>query len=135
MGWMRRRIWQNPAVEWWFAQNMLLFATRDYIRKHAGLRRELGNTNRAQLSLVHPRSYLGLAEGTDRIRQAAAEIATVIPAEESFILVDSGELEHLVAAGRRVFPFPERDGEYWSPPADDVAAVCELRRPRRREPP
>jgi hypothetical protein len=51
--------------------------------------------------------------------------------DEPFILVDEEQLR----AGlphRRVFPFLERRGQYWGPPADDATAIRECERLRRR---
>ena len=28
---MRRRVWDNPEVEWWYAQNMLLMVRNDHL--------------------------------------------------------------------------------------------------------
>jgi len=36
-----------------------------------------------------------------------------------------------MAAGRRVRPFLERDGQYWGAPPDDDTAISELERMRR----
>lgn len=55
---IRRRIWQNQAVEWWYAQNTLLFARADLLESNAALKAELERTNLDQLRLVHPRQYL-----------------------------------------------------------------------------
>jgi SAM-dependent methyltransferase len=58
---VRKRVWQNNDVEWWYAQNTLLFAHTDLIRDNAVLRTEFEQTNLSQLSLVHPRKYLEIA--------------------------------------------------------------------------
>jgi hypothetical protein len=67
-----------------------------------------------------------------RMAGAVAQIAAVVPVGETFILADedrwaAGER----VTGRRRLQFPERDGLYWGPPADDVAAVEELERLRQ----
>jgi hypothetical protein len=56
------------------------------------------------------------------------EIATLVPAGESLILVDDGEWGQGYVEGRRVLPFLERDGVYWGAPADDETAIRELER-------
>ncbi|XEC93657.1 class I SAM-dependent methyltransferase [Paenibacillus tarimensis] len=56
---IRKRIWDNKNVEWWYAQNMLIFAKRDDILNNPVLKKEYENTHVSQLSLVHPRQYLG----------------------------------------------------------------------------
>lgn len=57
---LRNKIWNKNNVEWWYAQNLLLFANRDYIEANPGLKREYENTRISQLSLVHPRLFLAL---------------------------------------------------------------------------
>ena len=57
---LRRRIWQNDAVEWWYAQNALLFAQPKLLESNAPLKAEFERTNPAQLSLVHPKQYLAV---------------------------------------------------------------------------
>jgi SAM-dependent methyltransferase len=55
---IRKRIWQNDAVEWWYAQNTLLFVRENLIGKNARLKAEFEKTDLNQLCLVHPRQYL-----------------------------------------------------------------------------
>jgi hypothetical protein len=55
---VRKRIWQNEEVEWWYAQNTLLFAREDVLESNAALKTEFARSNPDQLSLVHPRNYL-----------------------------------------------------------------------------
>jgi len=55
---VRKRVWQNEEVEFWYAQNTLLFARSDFVERSDTLREELRQTNREQLCLVHPRQYL-----------------------------------------------------------------------------
>jgi len=59
---LRREIWSHPAVNWWYAQNLLLFVEAEYLRNHPRLLREHALTGRRQLSLVHPRKYLSLVD-------------------------------------------------------------------------
>ncbi len=65
------------------------------------------------------------------LMQASEEIAEVIPAGETFILVDGQGFGSDFAAGRRPVPFLERNGVYWGAPIDDVQAISELERTRR----
>ena len=54
-----------------------------------------------------------------------------VPAGTRFILVDENQFGAGIVSGRRVFPFIEKDGQYWGPPADDEQAVRELERLRQ----
>ena len=65
---IRKRVWQNDAVEWWYAQNTLLFARADLIERNAVLKAEFEKTNPNQLCLVHPGQYL-YREGVARSQQ------------------------------------------------------------------
>ena len=128
---IRQQIWSNPHVEWWFAQNILLFAQKGYIGRHPPLKREYEATRPGQLALVHPRPYLRLAESVQQLHRTAEDIAALVPPEETLILVGGEELENTVAAGRRALPFLERDGRYWGNPPDNRTAIRELERLRR----
>jgi SAM-dependent methyltransferase len=55
---IRKRIWQNDDVEYWYAQNVLIFAKHDYVKSHPALKCEMLKTTVTQLSLVHPKMYL-----------------------------------------------------------------------------
>lgn len=70
---IRRRVWQNNNVKYWYAQNILLFLKRDYLELEAfdRLKAEFKNTNIAQLSLVHPQKYLEAAERCSSEMKAA----------------------------------------------------------------
>lgn len=56
---IRKRVWENNGVEWWYAQNTLLFAREDALEGNALLKAEFGQASPNQLRLVHPRNYLG----------------------------------------------------------------------------
>lgn len=66
---IRKRIWQNDSVDWWYAQNTLLFAQVSLIDNNASLKAEFENTAPPLLRLVHPKQYLYLQ---DRYREEAA---------------------------------------------------------------
>jgi hypothetical protein len=61
---------------------------------------------------------------------AVREIGALIPAGESFILVDEDSWRIDAGGGRRAIPFLERDGHYWGHPPDDETAISELERLR-----
>jgi FkbM family methyltransferase len=65
----------------------------------------------------------------ERMRALEAELAALVPAGAGFILVDQDEIAGgLVLDDRPRWPFLEKHGQYWGPPADDATAVRELRR-------
>ena len=55
---IRKHVWQNSAVEWWYAQNALLFVQPGLFETNPALYAEFRNTNACQLAVVHPRNYL-----------------------------------------------------------------------------
>lgn len=52
---LRARFWENPAVTHWYAQNLLLFASPQWLDAHPAVR-DLG-ADLGALPLVHPRTY------------------------------------------------------------------------------
>ena len=64
------------------------------------------------------------------LMQAAQEVAQIVPAGETFILVDEQGFGSDFARGRRPVPFLERGGEYWGAPSDSETAISELERLR-----
>ncbi len=64
-----------------------------------------------------------------KLRNSINDIKSIIPADETFILVDEDQWEAAGnVAGRKVIPFLERDEEYWGPPGDDATAIIEIER-------
>lgn len=59
---LRRRVWDNEDVQWWYAQNTLLYVREDRLAASAALKRELEAAPPPPLSLVHPKKYLALHE-------------------------------------------------------------------------
>lgn len=55
---VRRRVWSHPRVEWWYAQNMILYASHDQLIGNPRLQREYELMGTSQLSLVHPARYV-----------------------------------------------------------------------------
>jgi SAM-dependent methyltransferase len=54
---IRRRVWQDSAVEWWYAQNTLLMVREDHLNLSPRLREEWAASSTVY-SVVHPRAYL-----------------------------------------------------------------------------
>ena len=126
---LRKRIWQNDNVEWWYAQNTFLFVRSSHLEASSSLKNEILR-HPLSLSLVHPKAYLEVVEWNHRIHQMARDISSLLTPDDTFILVDEDQFRELMAAGRRVRPFLERDGQYWGAPADDDTAISELERMR-----
>jgi SAM-dependent methyltransferase len=58
---VRRRVWEDDDVQWWYAQNTILYVRTDRLDISAALRRELeAAPPPPPLSLVHPKKYVAL---------------------------------------------------------------------------
>ena len=55
---LRREIWDNPKVKYWYAQNTLLFADPNVLSALPALKAEFERGCRSPASVVHPRMYL-----------------------------------------------------------------------------
>ncbi len=77
---IRGRIWGNEQVEYWYVQNLLLFARAGCMLENSDLRREFEKTNLRQLALVHPRRFLqpfqcGVRDALRLLAQATMDAA------------------------------------------------------------
>ncbi len=70
-------------------------------------------------------------EWMHQLMQASEEIKEIVPAGETYILVDEQGFGSEFASGRRSLPFLEREGVYWGAPPDDETAISELERLKR----
>jgi SAM-dependent methyltransferase len=77
-----------------------------------------------------PSEAAGWPQQVDR---AIEEIRKIIPPGATFLLVNDNSWgkESSILKDYRVYPFLERDGQYWGPPADDQTALSELERMRQ----
>jgi len=73
---VRPRIWNHPSVDWWYAQNALLFVDAARSASVESLSRRQPVENIAQLCVVHPRHYL---EKARRANIGLREALTMIP--------------------------------------------------------
>jgi SAM-dependent methyltransferase len=59
---LRRRIWSHEEVEWWYAQNVLVYADEAQLDRMPLLQREYRPWEGRSLSIVHPKRYLEWVE-------------------------------------------------------------------------
>lgn len=59
---IRRKVWQNDKVSFYYAQNTLIFAKQDYLENHSLLKEEFKATGTSQLAMVHPQKYLEVVD-------------------------------------------------------------------------
>jgi hypothetical protein len=65
----RDALWADPRVDFWFAQNMLLYVSSEIVHRNHRLEEELLRTNGAIRSIVHPRLYLQKARRAERLNR------------------------------------------------------------------
>ncbi len=119
----RRLIWERTDVDWWYAQNLVLFVQRDHLAKLPACELEKPGIQ----SLVHPRNYLNHS-WQNRVLRLAIDIATVTRPGETIVLADEDQFGELYLPARDVRPFIERLGTYFGPPQDDAQAIEEIQR-------
>jgi SAM-dependent methyltransferase len=119
----RRLLWERTDVDWWYAQNLILFVQRDHLARFPAFETEQGGVQ----SFIHPRNYLNHA-WQNRVLRLAIDIATVTRPGEMIVLVDEDQFGELYLPGRDVRPFTERRGVYFGPPRDDAHAIEEIQR-------
>lgn len=54
--WVRPLVWDNSDVEWWYAQNMIVYMTREAAEVYSGIPKH-SNDDSAPLALVHPKMF------------------------------------------------------------------------------
>lgn len=54
---VRPVVWSDPRVDYWYAQNVLLYVAEDLLRSNPALQRAHERTNPGQLSVVHPQLF------------------------------------------------------------------------------
>ncbi len=102
----------DPAYRRWLADRLIMWHQRESDAVHHHL----------------PGLYWTWSE---QLELAKEELARTLPAGVAFILVDEDQWGlGNEFQGRRVWPFPERDGLYWGAPADQATAASELERLR-----
>lgn len=122
---LRSRFWQNERVEWYYAQNLLIFVREEKLSSLPAW--PLGEVT-PPLALVHPRKYLEVIDWNAKIQQTMLELGALIPLEDAFLFVDEEQFGGLLRALRRAWPFPEQDGYYNGAPVDSTAALHEFQR-------
>jgi hypothetical protein len=59
MDFVRKRVWYNPEVGLWFAQNIIMYIQKDYLAENPLLKEEWEKTS-FPISIVHPKHYENL---------------------------------------------------------------------------
>jgi SAM-dependent methyltransferase len=123
----RRWLWERSDVDWWYAQNLLLFVRRDHVSKLPRIGSLTEAESPAIQTYIHPRNYLNHA-WQNRVLRVAVDLATTTRPGDIIVLVDEDRFGPLYLPGRMVRPFIERGGTYFGPPQNDAEAIRELER-------
>jgi hypothetical protein len=70
---LRASIWAETEVEYWYAQNLLVFIHSTAVERFTRLM-SMGGATAGPPSLVHPRRYLEMREEVEELRQEAEEL-------------------------------------------------------------
>lgn len=79
---LRKEFWRNDNVEYWYAQNMLIFVRADSIANYPKLQQARSSTSLSQLSIVHPsllQLYGQLMEDRALRNQSTRELMSKLP--------------------------------------------------------
>lgn len=77
---IRNIIWQNENVEFWYAQNILIFVNKNLLNNHPLLQKEVDNTRTSQLSIVHPKQHLLMVSRANPRNMSLKETIFALPA-------------------------------------------------------
>ncbi len=72
---LRRRVWQNESVDWWYAQNLLCFVHQQRVQLYAHL---AGGPPDPVPALVHPLNYVWKAEELSHATGARRVVSQVV---------------------------------------------------------
>jgi SAM-dependent methyltransferase len=80
---LRDRVWHDPEIAWWHAQNVLVFAHPEALERHPALAEASRRTDPAVLARVHPTHYgvklEALAAATDPRRMSLRKALGRLP--------------------------------------------------------
>jgi SAM-dependent methyltransferase len=55
---LRKKIWSNDKIEWWYIQNIFIFIRQDKLDNYPKLKQELAASHDQPSDIVHPRNYI-----------------------------------------------------------------------------
>lgn len=119
---IRHRIWDNPDVDWWYAQNTILYVAASRAIADQRLRSELDQHGGCPRALVHPRPAIVRALR----RRAISELTDVLEPSDECALIDEGGLPDRWEPPCKFVPFMDQDGSSWGIPRDDDRAIQQL---------
>ena len=71
---IRKKIWNNKNVMWWYSQNSLLFAKKDYLKKNKKIALKFDESE-PPASKIHPRLYMQKAKTHELLSRNVPNVA------------------------------------------------------------
>jgi SAM-dependent methyltransferase len=71
---LRRKIWDNDRIEWWYAQNIMFFVRKDQIEKYPPLKAEYEKQDPGIFSAMHPKAVMVRQKELTDLYQREAEL-------------------------------------------------------------
>ncbi|HEX8769147.1 MAG TPA: methyltransferase domain-containing protein [Acidimicrobiales bacterium] len=72
---LRRRIWDNDDVDWWYVQNTLFFVKSDAMGEYPKLEKERLAETSLPLPVIHPRCYVASVQHGVELQQRVEELS------------------------------------------------------------
>jgi len=127
---IRDQIWEDAKVDWWYAQNTILYVKEDAIARSDKLKSLLSEERRTPEALIHPKLgekklqwYVKTAYLSTTLNNLPGDIKTIV-------LLAAPELDIENTERVTILPFMEKNGQYWGLPEDDAQAIMEIERMR-----
>jgi 2-polyprenyl-3-methyl-5-hydroxy-6-metoxy-1,4-benzoquinol methylase len=97
---IRPQVWHNDNVNYWYAQNIFIFAERNYLqqRKSEKLREIWRQSSKDRIRLVHPKKYLEVVENYQREYETAQWYATEIDEYKAAAELKNISLKKIISA-------------------------------------
>ena len=77
---LRRKIWDNDQIEWWYAQNIMFFVKKDQMEKYPLLKAEYDKDFPGVLSVLHPKAVIERQRQSIELHQREAELTQRVEA-------------------------------------------------------
>ena len=71
---LRRRIWDNDQIDWWYAQNIMFFVKEDQIVKYPLLKAEYEKQHPGIFSAMHPKAVMEQQRQSLELHQRETEL-------------------------------------------------------------
>lgn len=71
---LRKKVWQNDKVDWWYRQNALFFVRESRLNDYPLLKEDYESTRPHPLSIVHPRLHLEMHEQVSELREWVTDL-------------------------------------------------------------